>query len=90
MTEKVNGNAPKWFWPLYLALLPVLMGMVIVMVGFYLNKLTNKIEDFDKEIISLKTKQQIISRVVHSDPDTSPDCRDELKPIFHSTRSVKQ
>jgi len=90
MTERVNGNAPKWFWPLYLALLPVLMGMVIVMVGFYLNKLTCKIDDVEIEMGILKANQKNMSRVIYLNPDTSPDNRDELRLIFHNIRSVKQ
>lgn len=89
MTERINGNAPKWFWPIYLAALPVLMGLIIVMLGFYLTRLTAAVDNCIDDVSTIKTNQRNISRILYLNPDTSPDCKDELRPIFHNVRSVK-
>lgn len=89
MTEKINngnGSTPKWFWPLYLASLPILMTLVIMMVGYYLNRLTDEVDENKKEIRVIKNHVRDMSRIQYNDADTSPDERDELRPIFHETR----
>jgi hypothetical protein len=89
MTEKINGNAPKWFWGIYLAALPVMMGLVIAMLAFYLNQLTVVVDGCSNEIITIKTNQRNISRILYLNPETSPDNKDELRLIFHNTRTMQ-
>ena len=97
MTEKINGNSPRWFWPLYLAMLPILMVLIITMIGYYISDLKEEIEKQGKglenlcdDVDELKANQRNISRILYFDPDTSPDNKDELRPIFHNTREGKR
>ena len=86
MTDKVvNGNG-KWFWPIYLALIPVLLTVIGGMVWAQMQRLQQIQETQQKYMDVMRANQHEISFILWQDPDTSPDSKKRLDDIYRSTR----
>ena len=95
MTEKtgINGKTGRWFWPLYLTVLPLLLAVLGGIAWWGFNKvLENQDELYDgqqkleNKFDEVRANQHEISFILYEDPDTKQEYRQRLDDIYSNTR----
>ena len=85
MTEKIKDRITGWL----VGLLFVLLGWIAGGVGWLVAQNVYKDAEQDKYILKNEDSVRKIARVVAHDEDTDAEDREELRPIYFNTRSVK-
>ena len=83
MTEKIKDRTFGWL----VALLFVLLGWIAGGVGWLVAQNVYKDQEQDACIIHTENNTAKMARIQYNDPDTDPEEKQELRPIFLQTRS---
>lgn len=86
MTEKIKDRLTSFL----VGLLFTLLTLIACGVGWLIAQNVYKDAEQDSRILTTENNVAKTARVINKDPDTQKEDRDELKPIYFNTRSVKQ
>ncbi len=85
MTERVKGSIRDNPWSAIAVALLVIIGGAL---GWQINRIVNIQERQQDMIDGCRRNIESMARVIHHDPDTKPDDKDEMRIIYLPTRGA--
>lgn len=79
-------NVGKWFWPLYLSILPLLVVALGAMIWAFMLDVKNGISDVKRDQDFNNAIQHEVIRILAEDPDTKEKDKEFLEDAFRPKR----